>query len=51
MADLPQIYLTQNDMESLFKLVDAQPGKRLRSWKANWCARKSCRVKRSRKTW
>ncbi len=28
MADLPQIYLTQNDMESLFKLVDAQPGKR-----------------------
>ena len=29
MADLPQIYLTQNDMESLFKLVDAQPGKRL----------------------
>lgn len=28
MADLPQIYLTQNDMESLFKLVDAQPGMR-----------------------
>lgn len=28
MADLPQIYLTQNDMESLLKLVEAQPGKR-----------------------
>ena len=28
MADLPQIYLTQNDMDRLLKLVDAQPGKR-----------------------
>jgi regulator of nucleoside diphosphate kinase len=29
MADLPQIYLTQNDMERLLRLVDAQPGERL----------------------
>ena len=28
MADLPQIYLTQNDMDRLLKLVDAQRGKR-----------------------
>jgi transcription elongation GreA/GreB family factor len=28
MADLPQIYLTQTDMDRLLKLVDAQPGKR-----------------------
>jgi regulator of nucleoside diphosphate kinase len=28
MADLPQIYLTQNDMERLLDLVEAQPGKR-----------------------
>lgn len=27
MADLPQIYLTQNDADSLLKLVEAQPGK------------------------
>ena len=26
MANLPQIYLTQNDMDRLLKLVDAQPG-------------------------
>lgn len=29
MADLPQIYLTQNDADRLLKLVEAQPGKRL----------------------
>jgi regulator of nucleoside diphosphate kinase len=29
MADLPQIFLTQNDMDRLLKLVEAQPGKRL----------------------
>ena len=29
MADLPQIYLTQNDMDHLLKLVEAQSGKRL----------------------
>ena len=28
MASLPQIYLTQNDMDHLLKLVEAQPGKR-----------------------
>jgi regulator of nucleoside diphosphate kinase len=28
MADLPQIYLTQNDADRLLKLVEAQPGKR-----------------------
>ena len=28
MADLPQIYLTQNDVDHLLKLVDSQPGKR-----------------------
>jgi regulator of nucleoside diphosphate kinase len=28
MAELPQIYLTQNDADSLLKLVEAQPGKR-----------------------
>jgi regulator of nucleoside diphosphate kinase len=28
MARLPQIYLTQNDMDRLLKLVEAQPGKR-----------------------
>jgi regulator of nucleoside diphosphate kinase len=28
MADLPQIYLTQNDMDRLLKLVDAHPRKR-----------------------
>jgi regulator of nucleoside diphosphate kinase len=28
MADLPQIYLTQNDLDRLLKLVEAQPGKR-----------------------
>jgi regulator of nucleoside diphosphate kinase len=27
MADLPQIYVTQNDLDRLLKLVDAQPGK------------------------
>jgi regulator of nucleoside diphosphate kinase len=27
MAKLPQIYLTQNDMDRLLKLVEAQPGK------------------------
>ena len=27
MADLPQIYLTQNDMDRLLRLVEAQPGK------------------------
>ena len=29
MADLPQIYLTQNDLDRLLALVDAQPGERL----------------------
>lgn len=29
MADLPQIYLTQNDADRLMKLVESQPGKRL----------------------
>ena len=29
MADLPQIYLTQNDADRLLKLVESQPGKRL----------------------
>src|SRR4029453_2143446 len=29
MADLPQIYLTQTDMDRLLRLVEAQPGKRL----------------------
>lgn len=28
MDSLPQIYLTQNDMDQLLKLVEAQPGKR-----------------------
>ena len=28
MPSLPQIYLTQNDMDHLLELVDAQPGKR-----------------------
>jgi len=28
MADLPQIYLTQNDVDRLLKLVESQPGKR-----------------------
>jgi len=28
MADLPQIYLTQNDADQLLKLVESQPGKR-----------------------
>jgi regulator of nucleoside diphosphate kinase len=28
MDSLPQIYLTQNDMDRLLKLVEAQPGKR-----------------------
>ena len=28
MADLPQIYLTQNDLNQLLELVEAQPGKR-----------------------
>jgi regulator of nucleoside diphosphate kinase len=28
MADLPQIYLTQNDMDRLLKLIDAHPRKR-----------------------
>ena len=28
MANLPQIYLTQNDMDQLLKLVEAQPGQR-----------------------
>jgi regulator of nucleoside diphosphate kinase len=27
MADLPQIYLTQNDLDRLLQLVEAQPGK------------------------
>lgn len=27
MADLPQIYLTQNDADRLMKLVESQPGK------------------------
>ena len=27
MARLPQIYLTQNDMDHLLKLIEAQPGK------------------------
>ncbi len=27
MADLPQIYLTHNNMDRLLKLVEAQPGK------------------------
>ena len=30
MADLPQIYLTQNDLDRLLQLVEAQPGKQLR---------------------
>ncbi|MGH8243599.1 MAG: nucleoside diphosphate kinase regulator [Steroidobacteraceae bacterium] len=29
MAELPQIYLTQNDADRLMKLVESQPGKRL----------------------
>ncbi len=29
MADLPQIYLTQNDLDRLMKLVEADAGKRL----------------------
>lgn len=29
MADLPQIYLTQTDMDRLMKLVEANPGQRL----------------------
>ena len=29
MADLPQIYLTQNDADRLLKLVESQPGKQL----------------------
>lgn len=29
MSDLPPIYLTQDDLERLMKLVDAQPGKDL----------------------
>src|SRR5688572_20714101 len=29
MADLPQIYLTQNDLDRLLALVESQPGKRL----------------------
>ncbi len=29
MAELPQIYLTQNDADRLLKLVESQPGKRL----------------------
>jgi regulator of nucleoside diphosphate kinase len=29
MADLPQIYLTQNDADRLLRLVESQPGKRL----------------------
>src|SRR5687768_13238972 len=29
MAELPQIYLTQNDVDRLLKLVESQPGKRL----------------------
>ncbi|HEU5468694.1 MAG TPA: nucleoside diphosphate kinase regulator [Steroidobacteraceae bacterium] len=28
MANLPQIYLTQNDLDRLLKLVEAQPGQR-----------------------
>lgn len=28
MADLPQIYLTQDDVDRLLKLVESQPGKR-----------------------
>jgi regulator of nucleoside diphosphate kinase len=28
MADLPEIYLTQNDMDRLLELVEAYPGKR-----------------------
>ena len=28
MADLPQIYLTQDDMDRLLKLVEARPGQR-----------------------
>ena len=28
MDNLPQIYLTQNDMDQLLKLVESQPGKR-----------------------
>jgi regulator of nucleoside diphosphate kinase len=28
MAELPQIYLTQNDADRLLKLVESQPGKR-----------------------
>ncbi len=28
MADLPKIYLTQNDVDRLLKLVESQPGKR-----------------------
>ena len=31
MADLPNIYLTQNDMDRLLQLVDAYPGKRFES--------------------
>ena len=27
MADLPQIYLTQNDLDRLLKLIETQPGK------------------------
>jgi regulator of nucleoside diphosphate kinase len=29
MADLPQIFLTQNDADRLLRLVESQPGKRL----------------------
>jgi regulator of nucleoside diphosphate kinase len=29
MANLPQIYLTQDDVDRLLKLVESQPGKRL----------------------
>ena len=29
MADLPQIYLTQHDLDRLLELVEAHPGKRL----------------------
>lgn len=29
MADMPQIFLTQTDMDRLLKLVEAQPGQRL----------------------
>ena len=28
MADLPQIYLTQNDLDRLLKLIETRPGKR-----------------------